>query len=56
VIIFREYKCPVCGFEAWAMDYLLTVICHKCGTIVQTKEIDLSVDHLRKELENVDSS
>lgn len=36
---FREYKCPNCGFSAYAMDKLLSVKCRKCGALVETKPI-----------------
>jgi len=55
VVVFKEYKCPVCGYEAWAMDHLLVVKCHICGTTVKTKEIDMNVDHLRKDLKVANS-
>lgn len=56
MITFREYKCTNCGYEAWAMDHLLIIECHICGAKVETKEIDLTIDHLRKESKEVNSS
>lgn len=37
MIIFKVYECPVCGFSAWALDHILVVKCHICGTLVETK-------------------
>lgn len=34
----RQFTCPVCGYEAWALDHILEATC-KCGNLVKTEPV-----------------
>lgn len=36
----RVYKCPICGFKAWALDHITETSCRICGHIVKTEPME----------------
>lgn len=39
----RQFTCPVCGYEAWALDHILEATC-KCGNLVKTEPVPKGKD------------